>query len=100
MNDEKTVKLDRMRFTKNTTSSRLALLAIVSVISAFTRGGAGIYVGVVGITAMLLSIYGFYVGMRSFREPDAQVLFPVLGSLVSGITSVLWFAVLLMGVGA
>ncbi len=29
MNDEKTVKLDRMRFTKNTTSSRLALLAIV-----------------------------------------------------------------------
>ena len=29
MNDERTVKLDRMRFTKNTSSSRLALLAIV-----------------------------------------------------------------------
>ena len=29
MNDERTVKLDRMRFTKNTSSSRLALLGIV-----------------------------------------------------------------------
>ena len=28
MNDERTVKLDRMRFTKNTSSSRLALLGI------------------------------------------------------------------------
>ena len=63
----------------------LALLAIVSVISAFTRGGAGIYVGVVGITAMLLSIYGFYVGMRSFREPDAQVLSPSLARLSPGL---------------
>ena len=29
MNDDRTTQLDRMRFTKNTTSSRLALLAIV-----------------------------------------------------------------------
>lgn len=29
MNDERTVKLDRLRYTKNTTSSRLAILAIL-----------------------------------------------------------------------
>ena len=29
MNDEKTIQLDRMRFTKNTMSSNLALLAIL-----------------------------------------------------------------------
>ena len=29
MNDEKTIQLDRMRFTKNTTSANLALLAIL-----------------------------------------------------------------------
>lgn len=77
----------------------LALLGILSIISAFFRGEGGIYLGVVGFTAMLLSVYGFYIGMRSFREPDSSVLFPVLGSLLSGITSVLWFAVLLLGVG-
>ena len=29
MNDERTTRLDRMRFTKNTTSANLALLAII-----------------------------------------------------------------------
>ena len=78
----------------------LFLLGIVSVFSALFRGEAGIHVGAVGLMAMLLSVYGFFIGMSSFREPGASTLFPVLGSLVSGITSVLWLAVLLMGVGA
>lgn len=78
----------------------LFLLGVASVISAVARGEAGISIGAVGLVAMLLSVYGFFIGMRSFREPGASTLFPVLGSLVSGITSVLWLAVLLMGVGA
>lgn len=78
----------------------LFLLGVAAVISAFSRGEAGIRLGAVGLVGMLLSVYGFFIGMGSFREPGASTLFPVLGSLVSGITSVLWLAVLLMGVGA
>ena len=49
-------------------AASLALL-LADVILSFADGGkAGAYIGAVAAAAMLLAVYGFWVGMRSFRE--------------------------------
>lgn len=85
-------------------SLRFALLSalafVVAVILSFAKGGeAGPYVGAISIAAMLLSVYGFHVGMKSFGEPGVSPTYSVIGAIVSGIAVVGWIALFLAGIG-
>lgn len=75
------------------------LLLLTDVILSFAGGGqAGAYLGAVAAAAMLLAVYGFYVGMRSFREDCTSPVLSVIGSLLCGVSALLWLSLFLMGI--
>ena len=76
-----------------------ALLLIACLIVSFAmRGNAGVWVGGLGLIAILVSVYGFSVGMRSFREKRVSYSFSTFGSIACGIMSVAWLILFLAGV--
>ena len=75
----------------------LALFILDIALSFIMEGAAGFYVGAIGITAMLLSIYGFRTGMKSFSEKGVSPLFPAIGSILSGAVMLGWLALFLTG---
>ncbi len=93
---------------QQTAGGRVSLtLAILSVIlflvtiliSVLKRGESGSIVGGVGMISMALSIYGFYVGMRSFSERNRKTTYSLVGSTICGFLMVGWLALFLMGTG-
>ncbi len=100
----------RYRFTEKKKSEgglfsvRLAITSLVLFFVdlgvSFSKGGqAGAVAGVIGLVAMLFSIYGFYVGMRSFSEENASPVYSIIGSILSGVIMVGWIALFLTGLG-
>ena len=48
------------------------LFLLASVVSFAFRGNGGIFLGAAGLFSFLLSGYGFYVGMKSFKEEQVS----------------------------
>ncbi len=76
----------------------LVMLLAAVLVSFFMEGKAGSWVGALGIMAVLFSVAGFFIGIRSFHEPKKNYRFSVLGAMANGIFSVGWLALLLSGV--
>ena len=74
------------------------LFLLASVVSFAFRGNGGIFLGAAGLFSFLLSGYGFYVGMKSFKEEQVSHRMSVLGSITSGGMLVAWLALFLIGV--
>lgn len=74
-------------------------LFIIDAVISFAFGGkAGVYVGAVALFAMLTAVYGFYLGLRSFRETKVSHRQSVIGSVSCGVLAVLWLSLFLIGV--
>ena len=54
--------------------------------------------GAVALFAMLTAIYGFYLGLKSFRETKVSHGRSVIGSVSCGVLAVLWLSLFLIGV--
>ncbi len=83
-------------------SIRLAVLSgaafLACVIISFASGGkAGPFVGGIALAATLLSVYGFYVGMKSFGEQNVSPALSVIGSIASGVIMVGWITLFMTG---
>ena len=102
-------KVKRYRFAKKVYAKRgkistalavvcLGLLLAASIISFAMRGNAGVFVGGIAFMAMLLSIYGFYLGMRGFSEKDCSNLFCIIGAIANGLLMVSFLGIYLAGV--
>ncbi len=84
MNEEKIIKLDRLRYTKNTTSSRLALLAIVFNVLYFVsiyQSDVGTYYYTMQIGASVLYNLIFMLmaflsseGVKNYKRPYSWLL--------------------------
>ena len=77
--------------------SSFILFAADVIISLHNRGNAGIFTGAVAVVAMLLSVYGCYVGMKSFNERDVSPTFSIIGSIACGVMMVGWLTLVLIG---
>ncbi|MDO4620106.1 MAG: hypothetical protein Q4B09_05720 [Lachnospiraceae bacterium] len=77
----------------------LLLFVVSAFISFLQEGGAGAYIGAISLTAMALSVYGFYVGMKSFNEKDVSPRYSIIGSIACGVIMVGWLTLLLIGIG-
>lgn len=77
----------------------LALLILDVFVSFLYQGSAGRFTGAIAFTGMLLSLYGLWSGMRSFSEKDASPVYPVTGSIGSGIMLIVYLALFLAGIG-
>ena len=70
---------------------------IMAAISFAAEGNAGSIVGLIAIGATLLSVYGFYVGMKSFADKDVSQKLSVIGSISCGVIMIGWLTLLLRG---
>jgi len=75
----------------------LLIFLVLAIVSASSRGNAGIYAGTIGLSAMLLSICGLIIGLISFAEEDKIYLYSKIGSVLSGVIMVGWIALILLG---
>ena len=73
------------------------LFLLASVVSFAFHGNGGIFLGAAGLFSFLLSGYGFYVGMKSFKEKGKNYRFSVMGAMANGVISVGWLALILIG---
>lgn len=78
-------------------SSFLLFWAAV-ILSLCLEGKQGFVIGGVCLFAMLLSVYGFIVGLMSFSEEDCAHRTSIIGSMINGILMVGWLGFFLMGV--
>ena len=76
----------------------LILFLAASCISFMWEGNAESWIGAFGVMAILFSICGFYIGIKSFQEKDKNYRLSVLGAMANGICVVGWLALFLMGV--
>ena len=74
-----------------------ALFLVDAIISFAAEGNAGSIVGLIAIGATLLSVYGFYIGMKSFADKDVSQKLSVIGSISCGVIMIGWLTLLLRG---
>lgn len=73
------------------------IAAIGMVVFSIQSGGkANVYVGCAGLFTLLLSAVSFLIGLTSLRE-ESYKLFPVLGSICSGLILAGWVAIYVLG---
>ena len=76
----------------------LVLFVIAAFLSFCFRGAAGVFVGGIALMAMLLSVYGFYMGMSGFSEKKCSHVFCISGAIANGVLMVIWLALFLIGI--
>lgn len=78
-------------------ASLLLFFAAVAVGFAL-EGKFGFIVGGICMFAMLLSVYGFAMGLSSFSQEDCSHRTSIVGSIANGVIMVCWLGFFLMGV--
>lgn len=77
------------------------ILFITAVLLAFFMNGEfGYIVGRVSLCAMLLSIYGFAMGLKSFSEENRTHRTSMIGSIANGIIMIGWLGIFLLGISS
>lgn len=77
------------------------ILFITAVLLAFFMNGEfGYIVGGVSLCAMLLSIYGFAMGLNSFSEENRTHRTSMIGSIANGIIMIGWLGIFLLGISS
>ena len=84
-------------------SAVLAAVSLVLFVSAvllafFSQGQYGYIVGGISLCAMLLSVYGFAMGLKSFSEENRTHRTGMIGSIANGIIMIGWLGIFLMGI--
>lgn len=76
----------------------LFLFVVAAILSFAWEGNAGTWIGVLGFMAILFSICGFFIGIKSFQEKEKNYRLSVLGAMGNGVFFVGWLALFLIGV--
>ena len=90
---------------KGKLSTGLAAASLIFFITAvllafFMNGEFGYIVGGVSLCAMLLSIYGFAMGLKSFSEENRTHRTSMIGSIANGIIMIGWLGIFLLGISS
>ena len=75
----------------------LSLLVADVIISCAMKGNGGALLGAIGLFAMLVAMYGFYLGIRAVSDRGTNYLITALGTIFAGIMSIFWLGVLFLG---
>lgn len=69
----------------------LLIIASAIAISVVKKGEAGIYVGLMPIVSLVLSIFGFGVGLKSYTEDTKFLRYTYIGTISN---AVIWISIL------
>lgn len=86
------------RLSAGLAATSFALFLAAVAISFLLEGAYGFVVGGICLFAMLLSVYGFIMGLMSFSEENCAHRTSIIGSITNGIIMVGWLGFFLMGV--
>ena len=75
----------------------LAVFAAAVILSLVFHGNAGPAAGALTAFGTILSVYGFYTGMKSFSETGVSASLSILGSISSGVIMVGYLTLFLTG---
>ncbi len=70
----------------------------ISIVSAVHRGNGGLLLGVVGMMLFALSVAGFVLSYKAFKQKDIFYRFPVIGIALNGFMTVFFIIIYIMGV--
>ena len=76
----------------------LGIFCVAALCSLIFHGKGGMYLGVLGLIAIGLSVYGFIVGLKSFTEKNRDQFFCKIGAVGNGVLMVIWLALFLIGI--
>ncbi|MBQ9119868.1 MAG: hypothetical protein IJY09_07455 [Lachnospiraceae bacterium] len=105
---EKAEKKTKLKFQGRKYSKRgvasmlLSLVALAgfiaaSVLSGMAKGEGGLLLGYLGMGTLIVSIIGFVLGIKSFKEQDILYFQPIFGSVVNGILMIGFVSLYLIG---
>ena len=71
---------------------------VLFIVAVVLDGKLGGLIGGTGLFAMLLSAYGFALGLSSFSEENRKHRTSMIGSILNGVILVIWLGLFLSGV--
>ncbi len=92
---------DKKHSKRGEVSLALALLSLLSGVamvgvSVQNGGNVNVYVGCAGLFSLMVSVVSLLIGLISLGE-DSYKIFPVLGSVCSGLALLGWVAIYALG---
>ncbi|MDO5337077.1 MAG: hypothetical protein Q4E89_06405 [Eubacteriales bacterium] len=76
----------------------VVLLLAAVIVSFALNGNGGVVCGGLCLFSMMLSVYGFFQGLKSFSNEKYSHTYSVIGSIANGILMVLWVGIYLAGI--
>ena len=76
----------------------LVLFVTAVLLAFFLQGQYGYIVGGISLCAMLLSVYGFAMGLKAFQKKTGHTKQGMIGSIANGIIMIGWLGIFLMGI--
>ncbi len=94
-------------FIKDTPKSAIfsTILGVISaltficgaVLSCVKRGDAGLELGIMGVSAMIVNVIGFALAIKSFKKDDVYYTLPVVSIVINGVLFILYMGFYLFG---
>jgi hypothetical protein len=72
---------------------------IISIISSASNGNGGMILGFMGLLLLGMSIFGFVLSYKSFKQKDIFYRFPIIGITLNGLMTVVLLIIYILGFG-
>lgn len=87
---------------KGMLSTFLAVLSIItllilSAVSSRSGGNGSMLIGGFGLSALILSFAGFFIGIQSLKEEEVYYSFPIVGTSLNTIILIIYIIIYIMG---
>nr|MBP3597928.1 hypothetical protein [Eubacterium sp.] len=76
----------------------LVMMVVIFLCAGNAKGQGGIAYGYLGIFNLVLSIVGFVMALRCYKQDDIYVTTPTIGSIVNGMIIIIYLILYIMGV--
>lgn len=75
----------------------LVMLITLCVLSGKAKGNSGLGTGALGMVSMIMSIMGFIMAVKCYRQEDIYMVTPTIGSIMNGILVVVFLLLFFIG---
>ncbi len=75
----------------------IVIFLFSSIYSGVNEGEAGLLVGVLGLIAIVINIYGFYMAVKSLRGDDIYFFTALMGVVLNGLMLSTYIVLIIVG---
>lgn len=78
-------------------SISLGVFLLDIILSFAFHGAGGVFLGALGLFAMMNAVYGFIKGIRAISDHGTNHLITALGTIYAGVMSIVWIGMFFLG---